>query len=98
MQCEGLRLNNHCPCVRLHPSLFSTLILREEGFKVTGVLMPIYLHLLGTNPSVHSQTISVNHRLVSRTTAACHNGLSNEAVASYQSRNEEGASAGAQLV
>ncbi len=53
------------------------------------VLIPIYLHLCGTNPSVHSRTIKVNHRLVRRTKAACHNRLSNEALTGYQSQNKE---------
>lgn len=53
------------------------------------VLIPIYLHLCGTNPSVHSWTIKGNHRLPRRTTAACHNRLSNEALTGYQSQNKE---------
>lgn len=52
-------------------------------------LIPIYFHLCGTNPSVHSWTIKGNHRLVRRTTAACHNRLSNEALTGYQSQNKE---------
>lgn len=53
------------------------------------VLMPIYLCLCGTNPSVHSQTIKVNPRVLRRTTAASwHNMLSTEALTGYQSQNK----------
>lgn len=67
---------------------------RGKGFKVMQhcqqwVVIPIYLHLCGTNPSVHSQTIEVNPRLVHRTTVACHNRLSKEALTGYQSQNKE---------
>lgn len=53
------------------------------------VLIPIHLHLCGTNLPVHSWTVNVNLRLVHRTTAACHNWLSNEAGAGYHIQNKD---------